>query len=298
MPKPITVAVVGATGKQGGAVARLLLERGHHVRAITRRPGSQAAAALRSLGADICEADLDDSGAVERAAVGADALFLMATPFEEGVETEVRQGQQAAKAAKEAEIKHIVYSSVAGADRSTGIPHFESKREVELYIQKLAIPYTIVAPVFFMENLLAPTYLQGLRAGKLWMPLKPTRSLQMVSVADIAGFVRLALERPTEFQGKRFEIAGDDDTGLELARTLTAATGTEIEYAEAALSAVRSQSEDLARMWAWFDRVGYDCDIDSLRKVYPDVGWHGFGQWAREQDWSAIGATRSARPPA
>jgi len=298
MPKPITVLVAGATGRQGGAVARLLLDRGHHVRALTRRPSCRAAASLHVLGADVYEGDLDSMSSVKHAAEGADAFFLMATPFEEGVQAEVRQAHNAAKAAKDAGVEHIVYSSVAGADQSTGNPHFESKRKVETYIRGMGPSYTIVAPVFFMENLLDPTFRQGLRAGKLWMPLRPTRSLQMVAVADIAGLVRLVLERPTEFQAKRIEIASDSLTGPEMARTLTKATGIEIDYAEAALSAVRSQSEDLARTWEWLDRVGYNCDIDSLRQVYPDVGWHDFGRWAREQDWSVIGAARSEQPPA
>ncbi len=297
MPKSITVLVAGATGRQGGAVARLLLDRGHHVRALTRRPSCRAAASLHVLGADVYEGDLDSLSSVKHAADGADAFFLMATPLE-GMQAEVRQAHNAAKAAKDAGVEHIVYSSVAGADQGTGIPHFESKREVETYIRGMGPSYTIVAPVFFMENLLGPMFGQGLRAGKLWMPLRPTRSLQMVAVADIAGLVRLVVERPTEFQGKRIQIASDSLTGPEMARTLTKATGMEIDYGEAALGAVRSQSEDLARMWEWLDRVGYDCDIDSLRQVYPDVGWHDFGRWAREQDWSVIGAARSEQPPA
>src|SRR5689334_5746660 len=136
MPKPITVAVAGDTGKQGGAIARLLLSRGHRVRALTRRPGSTPAAILRALGADLCEADLDDGAAVRQALRGADAFFLVATPFEEGVEAEVRQACQAAKAAQEVGVPHLVYASVASADRRTGIPHFESKREVEAYLGK------------------------------------------------------------------------------------------------------------------------------------------------------------------
>src|SRR5512133_3386253 len=102
MPKPITVAVAGATGKQGGAVARILLHRGHHVRALTRRPKSRSAADLRALGADIHQADLGDGGAVQAAAEGADAFFLMATPYEAGVDAEVREATTAAQAAKDA----------------------------------------------------------------------------------------------------------------------------------------------------------------------------------------------------
>jgi uncharacterized protein YbjT (DUF2867 family) len=296
MPKPITVVVAGATGKQGGALARLLLHRGHQIRALTRRPGSQAAANLRALGAEIFEADLDDGTAVERAAEGADALFLVGTPYEDGVGAEVRQCRQAAKAAKEAGVKHLIYSSVASADRSTGIPHFDSKREVELYIPKLGLPYTIVAPVFFMENLLGPMFLEGLRSGTLSMPLPRGRELQMIAVADIAELVRLALERPGEFQGKRIDIASDKLTGPEMAKILAQVTERDVSYAEAPLAAVRAQSEDLARMWAWFDEVGYSSDLEALRRTYPEVGWHGFSQWAREQDWGVIGATSPEQP--
>ena len=298
MPKPITVAVAGATGKQGGAVARMLLHRGHRVRALTRRPNSEAGAALQALGADLYEADLDDNAAVQRATEGADAFFLMATPYEAGVEAEVRQARTAAKAAKEAGIKHLVYSSVASADQDTGIPHFDSKRQVEVYIQKLDIPYTIVGPVFFMENLLGPMFIEGLRAGTLSMPLSPSRPLQVVAAEDIAGFVRLVLERPGEFQGKRIDIASDSLTGPEMAKALSQASGTDISYAEASLDPLRKRSTDLARMWEWFDQVGYTVELDALARSYPDVGWHNFRQWTRAQAWSVLDVAGPAQPSA
>lgn len=298
MPKPITVLVAGATGRQGGAVARLLLEKGHRVRALTRQPGSQASAALHVLGAEIFEADLDDEKAVQRAAEGVDAFFLVATPFEEGVVAEARQGRRAADAAKKAGVKHLVYSSAAGADRSTGIPHFESKREVERHIEALGLAYTIVAPVFFMENLLGPGFVDGLRAGKLSMPLPPSRKLQMVAVADIAGFVRLVVERPSELAGKRIDIASDSLTGPEVAEVLAHATGSGLDYSAAPLAAVRARSEDLARMWEWLERAGYDADIEALRRDHPDAGWHDLRRWAREQDWSVLDAASSGQPTA
>ncbi len=298
MPKPITIAVAGATGKQGGAVARMLLHRGHQVRALTRRPDSKAAADLQALGADICEADLDDNAAVQRATEGADAFFLMATPYEAGVEAEVRQARTAAKAAKEAGVKHLVYSSVASADQDTGVPHFDSKRNVEVYIRKLGIPCTIVGPVFFMENLLGPMFIHGLRAGTLSMPLPPSRPLQVVAVEDIAGFVRVVLERPGEFQGKRIDIASDSLTGPEMAKALSQVNGWDISYAEASLDPVRTESTDLARMWEWFDQVGYSVDLDALVRSYPDVGWHDFRRWAREQDWSVLDVAGLEQPTA
>ena len=298
MPKPMTVAVAGATGKQGGALARKLVEHGHRVRALTRHPESRAASELRQLGADIFEADFDDYEEVLHATEGADAFFLVATPYEAGVEAEVRQAKQVAKAAKEGEVKHLVYSSVASADQHTGIPHFDSKAEVEEYVRKLGIPHTIVAPVFFMENLLGPMFLGGLRAGTLSMPLPASRELQVVAVEDIAGFVRVVLERPGEFLGRRIDIASDSVTGAEMATALAQASGEEVVYAEAPLDAVRAQSDDLARMWEWFGKVGYSVNIDALVRSQPEMGWHDLRRWAREQDWSVLDVAGPEQPTA
>jgi uncharacterized protein YbjT (DUF2867 family) len=298
MPKPITVLVAGATGRQGGAVARLLLEKGHRVRALTRRPGSQAAAALHVLGAEIFEADLDDGASVEAAARGADAFFLVATPFPEGTRAEARQGKRAADAARKAGVQHLVYSSVASADQATGIPHFESKREVERHVEGLGVPYTIVAPAFFMENLLGGAVLEGLRAGTLSLPLSPARRLHMVAVADIAGLVRLVLERRSEHAGKRVDLASDALTGPEIAKALSHATGTAIDFEAAPIEPIRSRSADLALMWEWFDRAGYSVDLDALRQRYPEAGWHDFGRWAREQDWSVLDEASPGQPTA
>lgn len=298
MPKPLTVLVTGATGTQGGAVARLLLEKGHAVRALTRRPGSARAAALQAAGAALCAGDLDDGAAVERAAAGADAFFLMATPFEAGVVGEVRQGRTAAEAARRAGVKLLVYSSVAGATEETGIPHFESKRALEGVVRALGVPYTIVAPAFFMENLLGPAVLAGLRTGTLALPLPARRPLQMVAVDDLAGVVRLAVERPAELAGRRIEVASDEVTGPEAARVLSEVTRSPIDFAQAPLEAVRQWSEDVARMWAWFDRVGYHCDLAGLRATYPEVGWHDLRAWAREQDWTVLDAAGAEQPTA
>lgn len=290
MPKPLTVVVAGATGRQGGAVARLLLERGHRVRALTRRPGSQACAALHVAGAEIHEADLDDAAAVRRASEGADAFYLVTTPFEEGPAAEARQGRRAAEAARDAGVGHLVLSSVAGADRGTGIPHFESKREIEQHLRDLGIPHTVIAPVFFMENFLGPAFLGGLREGTLAMPLPPDRALQLVAVEDIAGMVGLALERPADLAGRRIDVASDARTGPEIAAALSHASGASFGYVETPLPRVRARSEDLARMWEWFREAGYRADPAGLRRDFPEVGWHDLDRWARDQDWTIVDA--------
>src|SRR5436309_13817371 len=111
-----TILVTGATGQQGGALARLLLERGQRVRAMTRKPDSPAARALTGRGAELAAGDFDDRASLERAMQGIDAVFVVATPAEAGVEAEIRQATTVADAAKAAGVRHLVYSSVANAD--------------------------------------------------------------------------------------------------------------------------------------------------------------------------------------
>ena len=147
----------------------MLLEKGHRVRAFVRRPDSPEAAELERLGAELAQGNFEEPSTIENAARGMDDVFVVATPFEAGTEAETRHGIAAADAAKAAEVGHLVYSSVANADKDTGIPHFDSKREIEEHVERLGVSYTIVAPVYFMDNLLAPWTLPQLRrAGSRW----------------------------------------------------------------------------------------------------------------------------------
>ena len=285
----LSVLVCGATGQQGGALARTLLEKGHCVRAFTRRPDSPEARELERLGAKLAEGDYEDPSTIENAARGVDAVFVVATPFEAGTEAEARHAIAAANAAKAAGVGHLVYSSVANADKETGIPHFESKRQVEQHLEGLGIPYTIVAPVYIMENLLSPWILPELKEGRFPMALPASRALQQVALSDIAGFAALVLENRDEFVGSRLDIASDELAGEEVAEVLTRVTEREIHYVELPLEHVRqAMGEDGARMLEWFDRVGYSADSAGLRRDHPEVGWHTFEEWAKEQTWSAL----------
>src|ERR687893_1699485 len=228
----LSVLVSGATGQQGGALARVLLDKGHRVRAFVRRPDSREAKELERLGAELAEGDFEEPSTIEQAARGMDAVYVVATPLEAGGNAETRHGIAAADAAKAAGVGHLVYSSVANADKDTGIPHFDSKRKVEEHIEGLGIPYTIVAPVYFMDNLLAPWMLPQLQEGRLPMALPSSRPLQQITPSDIAAFTALVLEHPEEFVGRRVDIASDELSGEEVAKILTRATGREIEYVE------------------------------------------------------------------
>ena len=284
-----SILVTGATGQQGGAVARALLSRGHRVKALTRKPDSDAARQLVAAGAEVVAGDLADAASIVRAAKDVDTMFLMGNSYEAGLEEETRQGILAADAAKAAGIGHLIYSSVADADKQTGIPHFESKYLVEQHVRQLGIPHTISAPVAFMENAVAPWSTGALSQGTLAFAMPPQRALQLVALADIGAFVAALAERREQVFGKRYDFAGDELSGEEQAKILTKAIGRPIRYQEIPIAAARQQSEDAALMFEWFDRVGYDVDIAALRRQFPEVRWHGFADWARAFDWSASG---------
>jgi uncharacterized protein YbjT (DUF2867 family) len=283
-----TVLVTGATGQQGGAVACALLSRGHRVKALTRKPDSDAARRLVLAGADLATGDLGDKASVLKAASGASAMFLMGDSTEAGTEEETRQGILAAEAAKEGGVGHLIYSSVADANKQTGIPHFESKALVEKHIAGLGIPYTISAPASFMENVVASWSIGALRQGTYAFPMPPKRVIQLIAVADIGAFAAALIERREQVFGKRFDLAGDELSGEEQAKILSQAIGRPINYQEIPIAAARQQSEDVAIMFEWFDRVAADADIAALRRDFSEVRWHSFADWAGAFDWSVV----------
>ncbi len=285
MAHRLTVAVTGATGKQGGAVARGLLERGHKVRAVTRDPNSSQAKSLASAGASLVTASLEDTAAISKALEGATSLFAMTTPFG-GTEAEIRQGIAAADAAKAAGV-HLVFTSVGSANQQTGIPHFDSKYEVEKHIAKVGVRATILAPVAFMENLYFIK--EQLTKGIYASALSPTRALAQVAVADIGAVAVRVLEDSARFTGKRFDLASDELTGNDAMSILSRVTGRNFTYYQVPLDVVRQRmGEDAVKMYEWFDRVGFAVDRAALRREFPDVTFQDFESWTKTQDWSAL----------
>src|SRR6266404_1995559 len=147
MGQKLVVVVTGATGNQGGAVVKNLLERGHEVRAVTRNTDSVKARELAKAGATLVRASLEDTAVLTKALEGATSLFTMTTPLEAGLHAETRQGISAADAAKAAGV-HLVFTSVGSANRQTGVPHFDSKYEVEKHIATIGVRATVLAPVY------------------------------------------------------------------------------------------------------------------------------------------------------
>ncbi|MDQ3903719.1 MAG: NmrA/HSCARG family protein [Thermoproteota archaeon] len=275
------ILVTGATGQQGGALARVLLQKGHKLYALTRNTQSHAAQDLKSRGASIVKGDLDDFDSLEQAVKDVESIFLMGTPFEDGTEGETRRGKMMSDIAKDKSIEHLVYSSVANADKHTGIPHFESKYKVEQHIKNLGIPHTIIGPTFFMENLLGP----GLQQGQLALPLTSSTILQQSALQNIAEFSALVIERREPFLGKRIDIASDEITGEQAAKILSNELGHKIRYIQIPLDQVHQANEDMARMYEWYERIGTGIDIERLHKEYSEVNWFTFRDWVRSQSW-------------
>ena len=277
------ILVTGATGQQGGNLAKLLLQKNHKVYALVRNIQSSTAQELKKEGANLVKGDLNNFDSIEQAVNGVDSIFLMGTPFEDGTEGETRRGKLMADIAKEKNVKHLVYSSVANADRNTGIPHFESKYKVEQHIQNLGIPYTIIGPTFFMENLLGPQLWPGLEQGQLALPLPPSSILQQIALQNIAEFSALVLEHSKTFLDKRIDIASDEVTGEQATKVLSNELGRTIRYVHIPLDRVREGNEDVARMFEWYEKVGTGIDIPSLHQEYPQVNWLSFKDWAKSQ---------------
>ncbi|HJY15382.1 MAG TPA: NmrA/HSCARG family protein [Nitrososphaeraceae archaeon] len=271
------ILVTGATGQQGGSLTRLLLQKKHKVYALTRNTQSPAAQDLRNGGANIVKGDLDDSDSLKRAVKDVESVFLMGTPFEDGTEGETRRGKLMADIAKENNIEHLVYSSVANADKNTGIPHFESKYKVEQHIKNLGIPHTIIGPTFFMENLLGP----GLEQGQLALPLSSSTTLQQSALENIGEFSALVLERRKPFLGKRIDIASDEVSGEQAAKILSNELGYKIRYVPIPLEQIYQANEDMARMYEWYEKVGTGIDISALHQEYHEVNWLTFRDWAK-----------------
>ena len=275
MTKPILVT--GATGQQGGAVAAELLRRGTPVHALVRNPDSPAATALARAGAVLVPGDLDDPASLRAAMAPVDKVFSVQTfAGPDGLEGEVRQGKAVVDAAARTGITHLVYSSVDGSERNSGVPHFESKWEVERYLSGQDVPATVLRPVFFMENLTGPA---GPRDGVLRQAIPPEVPLQLVATADI-GLVAAEVFADSGNQlGRAIGIAGDELTGPQLAQVFTDVTGTRTEFAEQPVDEIARFSPDLAAMYRWFGTAGYQVDIPALRRRFP--GLRTTAEWLR-----------------
>jgi uncharacterized protein YbjT (DUF2867 family) len=225
---------------------------------------------------------MEDRSDVERALEGVYGIFSVQNFWETGYDREVQQGKTVADAVKEAGVQHCVYSSVGSAHRETGIPHFDSKWEVEEHLRDLDLPYTVLRPVFFMQNW--EMMREPILGGTLPQPLDPDKPFQHVAVEDIGAFATIAFEHPDKWIGREVDIAGDEQTMPEIAETFGRVIGREVDYYQVPWDQFEEQmGEEFAVMYRWFNDVGYEADTDALRREYPELTT--FERYLRSHGW-------------
>ncbi|HEX6341996.1 NmrA/HSCARG family protein [Umezawaea sp.] len=302
------IAVVGATGAQGGGLARAILadpDGPFALRALTRNPGSPAARELAARGAEVVEADLDDESSVRKAFDGAHGAFVVTnfwaprTPEEEAgstrAEREVRQASTAARVAKDAGLRHVVWSTLEdtrphfarlGSDvpdlpGGYKVPHFDAKGEANAVFTALGVPTTFLQTTFYYEAFAGGG--QGPRRDErgrlvLTLPMADAR-MALIAAEDIGRTALGIFRRGEEFVGRTVGVAGTHATGVELAAAFTAALGEEVVYRPATPDEVRAAgypgAEEIAATFQFFAEASEYFtgarDLDLVRELNPDL---------------------------
>lgn len=238
------VLVTGATGRQGGAVARALLADEVAVHALVRDPDSDRARAVAELGATLVRGDLDDPASLRAAVDGARGVFSVQMPDMADLmgDAEVRYGRALAEAAGAAGVSHLVHTSVSGAGRDPSDideerwgahsgHYWRSKAAVEQAVRDAGSRYwTILRPSTFMENFVRPSfYFAGGDSDRLLVAVDPDVPQPFVAVADIGAAAAAAFADPARFHGVELELAGERLTFRTAAKILSEVLGTTIE---------------------------------------------------------------------
>ncbi|GHO72642.1 hypothetical protein KSD_04130 [Ktedonobacter sp. SOSP1-85] len=267
--------VTGATGRQGGAVAKHLLAAGWYVRALTRDQNSPAARALQRLGAEVIQGDNDNRASLRAAMKSAYGVFSVQFA---SYADEVRQGKNVAEVAQEVSVQHFVYASTAGAPDQARLRPF-SKWDVEQHIQALELPTTILRPTAFMDYIIGPTF--GVPRGTFTSSFDPDVAVQLIAVDDIGALVALAFEHPKFSIGKTLEIAGDALTPPQIAAAISCTIGRTLPSVNIPMETLRQQNADAALAYDFVNRGGYRADISTLRKLHP--GLKDFATWLEKE---------------
>ena len=271
-----TVLVTGATGNQGGAVARHLLAGGWLVRALVRNDTTPAAADLAAAGAELVRGDLDDRASIQAAAGGAYGIFSV----QSANDNEITQGRNVADAAKAANVQHLVYSSVGGVESQNRF-YLEhgwgavDKWQIEQHIRDLGVPATILRPAGFMEDFTSPA--RFFQNGSLNVPWRDDLVMQLIAIDDIGAFATLAFTEPDFHLGRALEVAGDRLTAPQIAGALSTAAGVRVPHTQIPLQVLWAHSPAAAKVFTWANETYYDTDLTPLRDAY--AGLMDFSTW-------------------
>ncbi|WKX23198.1 NmrA family NAD(P)-binding protein [Streptomyces sp. HUAS CX7] len=282
-----TIAVFGATGQQGGAVVDALLDHKAPVRALVRNPQSDRAQALAARGVELAAIRADDPASLAAALATVEGFYFMtpeANSLEE-VEAEVRIGTTLVDAAVEAGVPHVVFNSVFGADRESGVPHHDSKHSIEEYLRKSGLRASMVRATAFMENF-ASVMAPSLERGEivLRLPLPEDIPLKMISVRDIGRVAAALLLGTAQAPGGVVELVGDELTGPQIAAAFGARAGLPARYEALPLS-VLSNALDRAMFREFAEAAGSPADLSAVRAIEPAT--LDLAEWIRVTGWTA-----------
>ena len=273
------IFVTGATGNQGGAVVRNLLNKGFYVKALVRNP---AAAKLSTAeGLEIIKGNLDDPASYRSHLKGADGVFCNLV-FKYGIDKEIEQGMALVNASKEHNIEHFVYSSVIGCDLNTGIPHWESKSKIENHLKASGINYTILRPASLYENMLIPQVKSRIVKGRLVLPTQKNTVQQFISSEDIGKIVTTIFSDLEKYRGRTIALAAEQMNGEQLASTFSKTMGREIKFQQLPLFITRLvMGRDLTKMFRWINNndVCFVKDMPALHHEFP--GMLRLEEWIR-----------------
>jgi uncharacterized protein YbjT (DUF2867 family) len=267
------VAVFGATGRQGGAVARTLAERGWRVRGITRNPRSKPAQALAGLGIEVVMADMGDRSSLRSAFEGAHGVFSVQNGLKAGFEEEVVQGRNVADVAAESGAGHLVYGSAGPGSTPTGVPSWDAKLRVEEHMATLDLRVTVLRPMAFMELTTDKALYPSVGTWNLWPRLmgedRPVPWLCVPDLGEIAGAV---FADPSRFAGRELVLASDVRTLREAREIYEEVLGKEPSSVPMPQWLFdRFTRKDLTTMWRWLRTNPVPLDTRPTREILPSA---------------------------
>jgi uncharacterized protein YbjT (DUF2867 family) len=284
-----TIVVTGATGLQGGAVVRHLLEDGWHVRGLTRNPESKRARTLRALGCDVAQGDMGDAASLRPVLEGSYGVYSVQNPFIGGPEAEVRQGKNVAEVAKDVGVGHLVYGSAGTGSKGTGIPSWETKLQIEDHMKALGLPLTTLRPMAFMELMTHKKFFPAVGAWHLMpMLMGSSRGVGWLCTDDLGAIVAKAFAAPGSFVGKDLTLASDVRSLEEcrsIYREVMGRNPRRFPMPVWLFERFGFAGRDLTTMWRWLRTGAVDLDTAPTREIHPDA--------LTVQDW--LSRERTAR---
>lgn len=265
------IFVTGATGNQGGAVARNLSSKGFLVKALVRNPAAAKLKPHDSL--EIIKGDLDDPASYRSHLKDVDGVFCNLV-YKYGIDKEIKQGIELMNASKENSIEHFVYSSVIGCDLNTGIPHWDSKFKIEHYLKASGMSYTILRPASLYENMLIPEVKSRILKGKLVLPTQKNTVQQFISSEDIGKIVTLIFSDLEKYMGRTITLAAEQMNGEQLASTFSKAMGREIKFQQLPMLITRLvMGRDLTKMFRWINNndACFVKDMQALQNEFSGI---------------------------